>query len=166
MHKTYTIGRRYRKLQYASAAVNCVIVFGFYFIYRFIFAEVAPGLVGAPLALLFLLLAAVVARLTLAFTDRYAKSVRYTVTAEGLLHRQGKRERLYRWADFTGATLEEYRFRGVFPVEFALGAKTLTLNQNLDGLCELTAEVLERIRPYAQPDAALVKRAQDMRGVY
>ena len=166
MNKTYRIGRRFRKMQYLSVAINCLIVFGFYFIYRFIFEGIAPRFVGGPLALIYLLLAVVVAKLTLLFSDKYAASVCYTPTRDGLLYTQGKRELLYRWEEFSGAKLEEFRFRGVFPVEFQVNGKPLMLNQNLDGLCELTSEILERIRPYASPDPELVKRAKDMSGVY
>lgn len=166
MGKTYRIGRRFRKLQYASVVVNCLIVFGFYFIYRYVYEDVAPQLVGAPLALLFLLLAVVISRLTLSLSDKYAASVRYTPTDEGLHIVQGKKERLYRWEEFSGARLEEFRFRGVFPVVFQVGGKSMMLEQNLDELCELTCRVFERIKPYARIDEELIKRAEDMSGVY
>ncbi len=42
----------------------------------------------------------------------------------------------------------------------------MMLNQNLDGLCELTSVIFERIRPYTVLDPELVKRAKDMGGVY
>ena len=166
MDKTYRIGLRYRKMQYASVVVNCLIVFAFYFVYRFVFEGVFPQFVGAPLALVFLLLAAVVARLTLTFTNRYAAGVAYTLTAEGLRYRSGKRESLYRWADFSGAKLVEYQFRGVFPVEFQVEGKPMMLNQNVDGLCELTCKIFERISDHVRLEPELVKRAADMRGVY
>lgn len=166
MNKTYRIGRRFRKMQYASVAVNCLVVFAFYFIYRFIFEGLFPRFVGAPMALVFLLLGVIVARLTLRFSDRYAAGVRYTLTEEGLAAVQGKKERLYRWEDFSGAKLEEFRFRGVFPVEFQIAGRPVMLNQYIDGVCELTAEIFEQIAPYAQLDPELIKRAEDMRGVY
>ena len=166
MNKSYRIGRRFRKMQYASVAVNCLIVFAFYFIYRFIFEGLFPQFVSGPMALIFLLLAVAVARLTLRFSDKYAASVCYTPTRDGLLYTRGKRELLYRWEEFSGAKLEEFRFRGVFPVEFQVSGKPMMLNQNLDGLCELTSEIFERIRPYAALAPELVKRAKDMGGVY
>lgn len=166
MGKTYRIGRRFRKLQYASVVVNCLIVFGFYFIYRYVYEDVAPQLVGAPLALLFLLLAVVISRLTLSVSGKYAASVRYTPTDEGLHIVHGKREQLYRWEEFSGAKLEEFRFRGVFPVVFQVAGKSLMLEQNLDELCELTCRIFEQIAPYVQLDESLVKLAKDMSGVY
>lgn len=166
MEKTYRIGRRFRKLQYVSVAVNCLIVFGFYFIYRFIFEDIWPQFVGAPLALLYVLLGAVAARLTLSLSDKYAAGVRYTPVEEGLHAVEGKKEQFYRWEEFSGARLEEFRFRGVFPVVFQIAGKSVMLNQHVDGLCELTCEIFERIAPYAQLNPELVKRAEDMRGVY
>ena len=166
MGKTYRIGRRYRKMQYASVVVNCLIVFAFYFIYRFLLEGLFPRFVGAPLALTFLLLGVLVAHLTLRYTDRYAASVRYALTDEGLIYECGKRRQLYRWEDFSGATLQEYQFRGVFPVEFQVGGQPMMLNQSVDGLCELTCGIFEQIAPYARLDPKLVKRAEDMRGVY
>lgn len=166
MEKTYRIARRFRKLQYVSVAVNCLIVFGFYFIYRFIFEGISPQLVGAPLALLFALLGVITARLTLRWSDRYAASVRYVLTEDGLRAVRGKREQFYRWEEFSGAKLEEFRFRGVFPVAFQIAGKPMMLNQNVDELCDLTCEIFDRIAPYARLDPELVKRARDMRGVY
>lgn len=166
MEKTYRVGRRFRKLQYVSVAVNCLIVFGFYFIYRFIFESLSPRLVGAPLALLFVLFGVIAARLTLSVSDKYAAGVRYTPTEEGLRAVQGKKELFYRWEDFSGARLEEFRFRGVFPVVFQIAGKPVMLNQHVDGLCDLTCEIFKRVAPYARLDPELIKRAEDMRGVY
>lgn len=166
MERTYRIGRRFRKLQYVSVAVNCLIVFGFYFIYRFIFEGVAPQFVGAPLALAFALLGVITARLTLWASDKYAASVRYTPAEDGLHVMLGKKEQFYRWQEFSGARLEEFRFRGVFPVVFQIAGKSVMLNQHVDELCDLTCEIFERIAPYAQLEPELVQRAQDMRGVY
>ena len=166
MEKTYRIGRRFRKLQYASVVVNCLIIFGFYFIYRFIFSGISPRFVGAPLALLFVLVGVIAAKVTLKVSDKYAAGVRCTLTKNGLRVVRGKQEQFYRWEDFSGARLEEFRFRGVFPVAFQVSGRQVMLNQYLDGLCELTYEIYERIAPYAELDPELVKQAKDMRGVY
>ena len=166
MDKSYKIGVRFRKMKYFSVAINCAIVFVFYFIYRYIFSGIFPGFVGAPLALVFLLLGALIARVTVMYADRYAAGFEYRVTEKGLYERRGKREQTYAWADFSGAKLEEYQFRGVFPVEFQVNGRPMMLNQSVDGLCELTAEIFRRIAPYAQLDPELIKRAEDMRGVY
>ena len=166
MEKTYRIGRRFRKLKYISAIVNCLIVFGFYFIYRFVFEDTAPQFVGAPLALLFVLLCAVTARLTLNAWDKYAASVRCVPAEDGLHVMQGKREQFYRWEEFSGAKMQEFRFHGAFPVVFQVAGNSMMLNQQLDDLCGLTCEIFERIAPYARLDPELVKRAEDLRGVY
>ncbi|MBR3559958.1 MAG: hypothetical protein IKN81_00250 [Oscillospiraceae bacterium] len=166
MEKTYRIGVRFRKLKYFSVAINCAIVFAFYFIYRYVFSGVFPGFVGAPLALVFLLLGVLVGRVTLIYADKYASGIEYRVTEKGLYERTGKREQTYAWEEFTGAKLQEFQFRGVFPVEFQVRGKPMMLHQSVDGLCELTAEVFKRIAPYAVIDPELVERAEQMRGVY
>ena len=166
MEKTYRIGRRFRKLKYFSAIVNCLIVFGFYFIYRFLFEGIAPQLAGAPLALLFVLLGAVTARLTLSAWDKYAASVRCVLTEDGLRVIQGRTEQLYRWEEFSGAKMQEFRFHGAFPVVFQAAGRSMMLNQHLDDLCGLTCEIFERIAPYAKLDPRLIQRAEDLRGVY
>lgn len=166
MEKTYRMGRRFRKLPYISAVVNCLIVFGFYFIYRFIFEDAAPQFVGAPLALLFAALGAVTARLTLWAWAKYAAGVRCVLTEKGLRVIQGKRELFYRWEEFSGAKMQEFRFHGAFPVAFQIAGKPVMLNQYLDDLCGLTCEIFERIAPYARLDPELIQRAEDLRGVY
>lgn len=166
MEKRYRIGRRFRKLKYLSVAVNGSIVFVFYFIYRFVFGEAFPDFVGAPLALVFLLLGVLAARVTVFVADRYASGVEYRVTEAGLYERAGRREELYKWEDFSGAKLQEFQFRGVLPVEFQIAGRPMMLNQYVDGLSELTAEIFARIAPYAPLDPELVKRAEDLRGVY
>ena len=166
MEKTYRVGRRFRKLKYISAVVNCMIVFGFYFIYRFLFEGLSPQFAGAPLALLFVLLGAVVARLTLNMWDKFAAGIRYVLTDDGLRVTRGRRESFYRWEEFSGASMKEFRFSGVFPVEFQIAGKSVMLNQYLDDLCGLTCEIFERIAPYARLEAKLVERAENLRGVY
>ena len=166
MEKRYRIGARFRKIKYFSMAVNVSVVFVFYFIYRYVFSGVFPGFVGAPLALVFLLLAVLVARVTLDVADRYASGVEYRVTEAGLYARAGRKEQTYAWEDFSSAKLQEFQFRGVFPVEFQVRGKPMMLNQYVDGVCELTAEIFEQIAPHTQLDPELVKRAEDMRGVY
>ncbi|MCR5826185.1 MAG: hypothetical protein K6G54_06445 [Oscillospiraceae bacterium] len=166
MKNTYRVGRRFRRLQYASVVVNSLIVFTFYFIYHYLFGEAFPQAVGAPMALGFLLLGILIARLTLRISDRYARGISYTVTDEGLLCRQLGRETLLRWASFSGAQRQEFRFRGVFPVEFQVDGKPMMLNQSIDDLCGLTAAIFTHIAPYAQLDPELIALTESLRGVY
>lgn len=166
MGKTYRIGARFRKLKYFSATVNCLVVLCFYFIYRFVLGGLFPNLPEAALAAVFLLLGALVAKATLAVAERYAAGVGYRVTEEGLVVLRGGRESLLKWRDFSGARLLEFQFQGVFPVQFRVAGETLLLNQYLDGLCELTSEVLTRIAPYAEIEPELMERAKQMKGVY
>ena len=100
------------------------------------------------------------------FADKYAARFGYRVTPEGLVTENGKKTILYAWDSFSAAELREYQFRGVFPVEFTVNGKPMMLNQHVDGLCELTCEIFKQIAPYAEVDPALIKRAEDMRGVY
>ncbi|MBE6910682.1 MAG: hypothetical protein E7474_14090 [Ruminococcaceae bacterium] len=166
MNKTYRVGKRFRRLEYFSVTINCLIVFVFFFIYRFLLSGVFPGLSDTVLAAVFLLLGAVVAKLTMKFAERYAAGIGYRVTDEGLTIISGARERQLAWKDFTAARLVEFQFRGVFPVQFQTAGETLTLNQYLDGLCELTGIVLERIAPYAELEPGLMEQAKKMNGVY
>ncbi len=166
MGKTYRIGKRFRRIEYLSTAVNCLVVFCFYFIYRYLFAQLFPAFSDVALAAVFLLLGAATAKLTLYVAKRYAGAVSYRVTDEGLLAVTGKREQLYRWQDFSGARLIEFQFRGPFPVEFQVSGKPMMLEQNIEGLCALTGEVFAHIAPYVPLKPELVKRAADLRGIY
>lgn len=166
MKETYIIGARLKKFKYLSIAVNTALIFTFYFIYRFLFAPSFPDLVGTPLALLFLLLTLLTAALTVKAFDRYASSVSYQLTPEGLLEIRAKSTRLYLWQDFSGVSFRDGSFQNVFPVEFQVGQSTLMLNQHLDGLCRLTYEIFLRIQDHVPLPADLVEKTRQMIDVY
>ncbi len=166
MQSTFTIGRRLSKYKYLSAAVNTFIIFTFYFIYRYLFGASFPQFTGTPLALIFVILGLVVAKITLWAFGKYAAAVSYQLTQSGLLVRNGSVERLYRWEDFRSAQLRDGSFQNVFPVEFQVGNESLMLNQHLDGLCCLTYEIFLRIQDHTSLDPQLVQNAKNMIDVY
>ena len=166
MKKEYVIGGRFKKLKALSVVLNSAIVFMFYFIYRYVFAGRLGILEGAPLAMIFLALGVVIAVISMRIADRYAASVSYRITDDGLVYRLGKREKLFRWKDFSAAKLREFGFSGVHPVEFTVEGRLMMLNQYVDDLCGLTANILDRIEDHVQIDPELRKRTSDLRGVY
>lgn len=166
MNYTFRIGKRFLKTKYLCTIVNTSVVAVFYFIYRHILADAFPDFVGAPLALIFLSIGLVVVKLTLWIANKYASSISYQVTEDGLIVVQGRLERLLPWTSFTAARLRPYSLWGIVPVEFQLEGKTLILNQYTDELCQLTGLILEHIRKYAEIDPAAEQRSQDLLGVY
>lgn len=166
MGNTFRIGRRFRKIKYLCVAANALVVFTFYFIYRYLFQSSFPEFVDAPLALIFLLIGLAVVRVTLWFADKYAQSISYQVTAEGLVITQGRAVRTILWTDFRGARLRTVQFQGPFPVEFQTGEETILLNQYVDELYVLTDEVFQHIRGHAAIAPELEEQARAMRGVY
>lgn len=166
MQTVFTIGRRFSKYKYLSVAANSFVVFTFYFIYRYLFGASFPQFAGMPLALIFVILGLIVAKITLWAFGKYAAGVSYQLTQSGLLVRTGSMERLYRWEDFRGAQFRDGSFQNVFPVEFQVGNEPLMLNQHLDGLCRLTYEIFLRIQDHVSLDPQLVQHAKNMLDVY
>lgn len=166
MTKVYRIGPRFNKIKYLSVAVNCAIVFMFYFIYRYVFGERLGAAAGWPLALAFLLFGFLVAFLTLRIAGRYAAGISYSVTDRGLIWRMGKKEQIIAWSSFTGAKLRSISFSGVHPVDFTVDGKNMMLNQYIQDLCLLTGQIFDRIEDHVEIDPALRKRTRDLTGVY
>lgn len=166
MTKEYCIGPRFNKIKYLSVGVNSAIVFMFYFVYRYVFAGRLGALEGWPLAAIFAAIEFVVVFATLKVADKYASSISYRVTDEGLVYRMGKKEQLLRWKDFSSAILRELRFTGVHPVEFKVAGRTLMLNQYTADLCRLTDQVFDHIEDHIAIAPELRKHTRDLTGIY
>lgn len=166
MNNTFRIGSRFQKIKYLCAVANSLVVFVFYFIYRWLLQDMFPTLVDLPLALLFLFIGLVIVRVTLWAADRYANSIVYHVTDAGLMVVRNGMEKMIPWSDFCGVRLCSAAFSGPFPVEFRVGKEVMVLNQYVDGLYALTEQIFQHIRDYVTISPELEKRAKDMRGVY
>lgn len=162
----FTTGKRFRKYKYIGMAVNGLIVFTFYFIYRYLFGDAFPVFTQPFMAYLFLALGVAVAYATRRAFDKYAAGIHYRVAPEGLIVQRGREENLYRWDCFCGVSFADGGFQNVFPVEFLVGEKKIMLNQHLDGLCQLTQEIFDHIDDHVDIPDALRKRAFDMLDVY
>lgn len=166
MDKTFRIGRRFRKFKYLSAGANAFVVFVFYFIYRQLLAEAYPKFADLPLALLFLGIGAGIVKATVYLADKYAQSVFYQITEEGLVVQRGRSRRTLPWTDFQGARLGPVLAQGPFPVEFQVKGERFVLNQYVDELYMLTDEIFQRIEGRAAISPQLREQARAMRGVY
>lgn len=166
MNHTFRIGQRFLKIKYLCVIVNIFVVVVFYFIYRYLLEEIFQDFVDAPLVIIFLIIGLAVAKLTLWIANKYASSIAYQVTEEGLVVIQGRLEQLLPWSSFTAARLRPYHFQGIIPVEFQFGKKVLILNQYTDELCRLTGLILDHIRDYAEIDPVAEQRSQDLLGIY
>jgi len=166
MMETFRIGQRFLKIKYLCVIVNSFVVVVFYFIYHYLLGKFSPDFVNAPLALIFLVIGLLVAKITLWFADKYASGIFYQVMPEGLVITQGHSIQTYTWDSFTAAKFRPYRFREVFPVEFQADGKTLILNQYIEGLCQLTGLILDQIQDYAEIDPIVRQRSKDLLDVY
>lgn len=162
MKKSYTIGHRFNKWKYAAVIINSFVVFTFYFIYSYLFFGVSEVI----MALIFVALGVLIAKVTVMLFDKYAFGVVYTVTDKGLSVKTGRIERLYLWEDFKSVSFADGGFQNVFPVEFKVKDEKIMLNQYLDDLCRLTRDIFEHIKTHVDIPPDLIKRAEDMTDVY
>lgn len=168
MKTQFTVGKRFGFVRTLAVLVNAFIVFGFYFIYRYLFEEMAPTFVNLPMALIFLAVGFAVVKFTFSLADRYATATGYIVSEDCLIFGLGKRQIRYYWKDFTGADLNSvgtYKFGTVLPIRFHMGEKVLELNQYIGDIYLLASMILDRITPYATFDPELKDQIKSMEGI-
>lgn len=90
MKKVFVAGRRFDKMKNVCVLANSVVVFSFYFIYRYLFEPSYPDFVGAPLVAIFLLIEAVVIVLTNKVGAKIKAKIRYEIKPEYLEMSTGK----------------------------------------------------------------------------
>jgi len=163
MNKVFLAGNRFAKMRNLSVVANCLVVFVFYFIYRYLLETSFPNFVGTPLLVVFLLVCAGIVKLTLVITGKIRDNIRYELTADALVIGKGKTERRYKWSAFQSAHLDETRLRDILPVYFMVGEERLTLNQYVDNIYELAYQMIRRVESHATIDPELRKRADCMR---
>lgn len=169
METTFRAGKRLTAMKVLALVVNCAVVFVFYFIYRYLLGDAVPALSGAPLAVLFLGLGALVAAATLWVARKYADTVCYQVGQDALVVGCGAQARRYPWPDFTAAALDQngaYRLGTVLPLSFQVGGETLTLNQYVGNIYGLADAIFQRIEPYAEIPEELKRQVCAMKGAF
>lgn len=159
----FRFGLRFRKFRNLCVCVVAVMVFGFYFIYEYIYGQQAWWSSGR-MAVVFLCLGAGLVLLTAALLERMRRTVCYRLTERGLEFSAWGRTVCYPYREFRKAY---HRFGGPFdtvPVVFELtGNRKMELNQYISGLPELTVGLLERIGEYAELEEGIFDFAS---GVY
>ncbi|MBR4578086.1 MAG: hypothetical protein IKO22_00585 [Oscillospiraceae bacterium] len=168
MKHVYTAGRRLSVVKTLSTVVNCAVVFVFYFIYRFLFAESAPNFVGWPLAAVFVAFAILVVFLTLKLWERYGDAIQYKVTADALLVGKGEKTKKYPWNRFAWIEMRSdtaFHFEAVFPAIFHMKEETLVINHYVGDSYGLAGEIVEHIQDQVTIPPELRRQISAMRGL-
>ena len=168
MKHVYTAGRRLSVVKTLSAVVNGAVVFVFYFIYRFLFAESAPQFVGWPLALTFVIFGVLVVLVTLKLWERYGDAIQYKVTADALLVGKGEKTKKYPWSKFSRIEMRNdtaFHFEAVFPAIFHMKEETLVINHYVGDSYGLAGEIVEHIQDHVTIPPELRRLITSMRGL-
>lgn len=169
MKHVYTAGRRLSTVKTLSTVVNVAVVFVFYFIYNYLFADVFPNFMGWPLTLTFVIIGIVVVFLTLRLWERYGESIYYKVNEDALIVGKGKKEQRYPWHKFSWIEMRNdmaFHFEYVFPAVFHLsGDEKVELNHYLGNIYGLAGEIVEHIQDHVTIPADLRRQISAMRGL-
>lgn len=166
MNRKFKPGKRLMKMKNLAIIACLLIVFVFYFIYRYLFQASFPQFVGLPMAILFVLFGVLVYKAVTWFYNKYAEGTYYIVTDDALVVGMGKTEKKYSWNKFKKARLNMNALRSVCPVVFQIGEEELKVNQYVEDIYELVSRILQRIEPYAEIEEELKQRTQAMKGIY
>ena len=166
MNRKFKPGKRLMKMKNLAIVACLIVVFVFYFIYRYLFEATFPQFVGLPMVILFILFGALVYKGVTYFYKKYADGTYYIVTDDALVVGVGKSEKKYAWNRFKKAGLSLNAVRAVCPVVFQIGDEELKLNQYVEDIYELVGRILSRIEPYAEIEEELKQRTQTMKGIY
>ena len=163
MNKVFVAGNRFDKMRNLCVFANLVVVFVFYFIYRYLFEAQFPGFVGTPMVILFVLFGAATVKATLWVGDKLKASIRYEIAKDCLIVSSGKTQRRYPWANFTSVNYEKFRMRDIMPVSFTIAGENLMLNQYVDDIYDLTYYIIKNLDPSVPVDEEITKRVNMMR---
>ncbi|MBQ7534733.1 MAG: hypothetical protein IJT43_03845 [Stomatobaculum sp.] len=156
---TFRPSMRFSRFRNLCMAIVAGMVFGFYFIYDYIYGEMEswnPKLMAIVFLIAGILLVAVVGL----FITHMKNTMYYRLTAHALEFSCWGRSVFYPYSDFVKAY---HRLGGPFdslPITFELSnKKTMELNQYISGLPDLTLGLLERIEDHAELEEGLKDRA-------
>ena len=161
--KEYRLGGRFRKFRNLCMIIVAAMVFGFYFIYDYLYEEM-EWWDPKTFAWIFLLVGFLFVVLTGVGLNTVLNTMRYRLLDNALeVSCCGNSVRYY-YKDFREAYYRGWGPFDTIPVVFVMkDKKNLELNQYLVDLAELTSGLLEKIRPYAALQDGLEQRIKDIR---
>ena len=161
--KEYRLGGRFRKFRNLCMIIVAAMVFGFYFIYDYLYEEM-EWWDPKTFAWIFLLVGSLFVVLTGVGLNTVLNTMRYRLLDNALeVSCWGNSVRYY-YKDFREAYYRGWGPFDTIPVVFVMkDKKNLELNQYLVDLAELTSGLLEKIRPYAALQDGLEQRIKDIR---
>ncbi len=161
--KEYRLGVRFRKFRNLCMIIVAALVFCFYFIYEFVYGDFDwwdPQKFG----LIFFLVGVLFTALTGIGLNTMLNTMSYKLLDNALEVSCWGNSVRYHYKDFKEAF---YRGWGPFdsiPIVFVMkDRRKLELNQYLEDLAELSSEMLEKIRPYADVQDGLEQRIRNIR---
>ena len=165
LKRVYTAGKRFEKLRNATLFVCMILVFLFYFIYRWLLLEKYPNFVGAPLITIFILVGVLIWVGVDWACDKIKAHIRYEVAPDALVVGKGKTLHRFPYTSFEKVEFDGFRYRSQLPVIFYIDGKQLTLNQYVDDIFELAHQILVRLDPAIPVDPKLIERIEVFRDI-
>ena len=152
----FGIENRIHFIKNGCIAAAAIVLFVFYFIYRYVFADYIPQFVGLPMLLGFITLGVVFAYIFGILERKKAESTYYELTDSHLLYRNGRLTKKYKWADFDKVEKAEHFSRSRVPVVFYVKGAPLELNHFLDSPAGLSLQIIRRIPQNVSYDGDLI----------
>lgn len=161
--KEYRLGVRFRKFRNLCMIIVAAVVFGFYFIYDFLYGD-KEWWDPQTFAFAFVMIGFLFVVLTGIGLNTMLNTMSYRLLDNALEVSCWGRSVRYYYKDFKEAF---YRGWGPFdsiPIVFVMkDRRKLELNQYLEDLAELSSGMLEKIRPYADVQDGLEQRIRNIR---
>ena len=161
--KEYRLGGRFRKFRNLCMIIVAAIVFGFYFIYDYLFEQTEwwdPKI----FAYVFVLVGFLFVVLTGIGLNSILNTMRYRLLDNALEVSCWGNSKRYYYKDFKEAFYRGWGPFDTIPIVFVMkDRRNMELNQYLVDLAELTSGLLEKIRPYATLQDGLEQRIKNIR---
>lgn len=165
MNREYRMGKRFQTMKNTCMIAGLVVIWGFYFIYRVLFQNLIPALVGWPMALVFVGVSVLALYGIQWVADKLIALFWYEVTDEALISHQGLNTYRYEWKDFTAVRSFRTKLISFFPVIFTVNGKQLELNQYTSDIYRLAGEIFDHIQDHVDIPKELRHQADTMRGI-
>lgn len=150
----YQMGKKLDRYEKLLIFVSAVVVYGFCYIYNYVFQMKGFAVPVSLLVLVFTLLELLVAVLINKTIQIYRQSTYYVLDSKGITCYGYRMKDYYRWTDFEEARFDYARIIGMrhLPVIFIAGGKRLRISRYVDRFNELSMKILEHIPDVVDED--------------
>lgn len=148
--KTYHMGKHFKTYHVLSYVAVSIIVFGFYFIYDFLFVQNGLFVTGTQLLMIFIAIEVLLMYGIKKGGDWIKRVYYYELSDAGVTVVMNKNRTTYTWDKFQDVRMGMHSFVDLCPVQYTYDGKKLTFSQYLEDMYGMHLVILSRISDHVK----------------